>query len=216
MDLMSTETRQTLTAYRVETQRLVLRCWSPEDAPRLRTALDVCDSHLRPMIPFMKDEPRSLKQTAEWLRGHRAAFDQDTMHRYAVFDTEEKNLLGENMLISRVGPGGLEIGYWTHKDATGKGFATEASSAMVRVAFEIEKVDRVEIMCAPENTASACIPARLGFTHEATLKQRAIDSEGEKCDLMVWSLFVTDYHSSPAAKIAFRAFDCMGNPINLN
>ncbi len=42
------------TAYRVETQRLVLRCWSPGDAPRLRAALDICDTHLRPMIPFMK------------------------------------------------------------------------------------------------------------------------------------------------------------------
>jgi RimJ/RimL family protein N-acetyltransferase len=215
MDLMSTETRQIPTAYRVETERLVLRCWSPDDAACLRTALDECDAHLRPTIPFMKDEPRSLKQTAEWLRGIRAAFDLDKMYRYAVFDTEEKNLLGENMLIKRVGPGGLEIGYWTHKNATGKGFATEASSAMIRLAFEIEKVDRVEIMCAPENTISARIPVRLGFTHEATLKQRALDSEGNKCDLMVWSLFATDYLSSPAAKFALRTFDCMGNPIKL-
>lgn len=204
---------QNCTAYRVHTERLVLRCWSPEDAPALRRALDDCDAHLRPMIPFMKDEPRSLQQTARWLRGHRAAFDLGQMYRYAVFDAEEQNLVGENMLLARVGPGGLEIGYWTHKDAIGKGFATEASSAMIRVAFEIEKVKRVEIMCAPENKASASIPARLGFTHEATLKKRALDSQGDTCDLMVWSLFAEDYPSSPAADIAFKAFDCMGEII---
>jgi RimJ/RimL family protein N-acetyltransferase len=204
---------QNCTAYRVHTERLVLRCWSPEDAPALRRALDDCDAHLRPMIPFMKDEPRSLQQTARWLRGHRAAFDLGQMYRYAVFDAEEQNLVGENMLLARVGPGGLEIGYWTHKDAIGKGFATEASSAMIRVAFEIEKVKRVEIMCAPENKASASIPARLGFTHEATLKKRALDSQGDTCDLMVWSLFAEDYLSSPAASIAFKAFDCMGEII---
>jgi RimJ/RimL family protein N-acetyltransferase len=165
------------------------------------------------MIPFMKDEPRSLQQTARWLRGHRAAFDLDQMYRYAVFDAGEQNLLGENMLLARVGPGGLEIGYWTHKDATGRGIATEATSAMIRVAFEIEKVKRVEIMCAPENTASAAIPQRLGFTHEATLKKRALDSEGVSRDLMVWSLFAADYPSSPAAKLTLRAFDCMGEVI---
>ncbi len=201
-------------AYRVETDRLVLRCWSPADAPGLRTALDECDTHLRPFIPFMKDEPRSLEQTAQWLRGHRAAFDLDQMYRYAVFDRQEQNLLGENMLLSRAGPGALEIGYWTHKDAIGRGYASEASCAMLRVAFEIEKVRRVEIICAPENAASAAIPAKLGFTHEATLRERAYDSDGEIRDLMVWSLFASDYPSSIAAKQTIRAYDCLGRPIH--
>lgn len=213
MAVMTDNELKTSTAYRVETDRLVLRCWSPVDAPVLRAALDACDAHLRPMIPFMKDEPRSLQQTALWLRGHRAAFDLGQMYRYAVFDASEQNLLGENMLLARVGPGGLEIGYWTHKDAIGKGIATEASSAMIRVAFEIEKVRRVDIMVAPENRASASIPARLGFTHEATLKKRAVNSDGKTCDLMVWSLFAEDFRSSPAADITFRAFDCMGESI---
>ena len=204
---------KTETAYRVETDRLVLRCWSPGDAPVLRAALDACDAHLRPMIPFMKDEPRSLQQTARWLREIRAAFDLGQMFRYAVFDAKEQKLLCENMLLARVGPGGLEIGYWTHKDAIGRGIANEATCAMIRVAFEIEKVKRVEIMCAPENSASASIPARLGFTHEATLKKRALDSDGEVRDLMVWSLFAEEYPSSPAAKITLRAFNCMGEII---
>jgi len=201
------------TAYRVETERLVLRCWSPADAPVLRAALDVCDAHLRPWIPFMKDEPRTLQQTTQWLRGHRAAFDSGSMYRYAVFDRDEKNLVGENMLMARVGPGGLEIGYWTHKDAAGHGYATEATCAMIRVAFDIEKARRVEIMCAPENRASASIPARLGFTHEATLRERAIDTEGTWRDLMVWTLFADDDRSAPAAGFAYRAYDCLGDAI---
>jgi RimJ/RimL family protein N-acetyltransferase len=213
MALMTGNEPKTRTAYRVETERLVLRCWSPGDAPVLRAALDVCDAHLRPWIPFMKDEPRTLQQTIQWLGGHRAAFDTGTMYRYAVFDKAEQNLLGENMLMARVGPGGLEIGYWTHKDAAGHGFATEATCAMIRVAFDIEKARRVEIMCAPENRASASIPARLGFTHEATLKERFIDTCGLWRDLMVWSLFAEDDPSSPAAGFSYRAFDCLGEVI---
>jgi RimJ/RimL family protein N-acetyltransferase len=68
-------------------------------------------------------------------------------------------------------------------------------------------------MCAPENTASARIPARLGFTHEATLKKRAVDTDGVARDLMVWSLFAEDYLASPAAQLAYRAYDCMGEAI---
>ena len=210
---MVENTRQKRTAYRVETGRLVLRCWSPEDAPILRAALDANDEHLRPMIPFMKNEPRTLQQTAQWLREIRAAFDLDQNYRYAVYDSGEKKLLGENMLLTRAGPGALEIGYWTDKDSSGQGIASEASCAMIRVAFEIEKVERVEIICTPENKASAAIPARLGFTHEATLSKRAPDSEGRICDLMVWSLFAGDYPGSPASKCPYRAFDCMGEMI---
>ena len=47
------------------------------------------------------------------------------------------------------------------------------------------------------------------------MKKRALDSEGEICDLMVLSLFVDDYASIPAANIALKAFDCMGEVINL-
>ena len=86
---------------------------------------------------------------------------------------------------------------------------------MIRVALEIEKVERVEIMCAPENLASAAIPEQLGFTHEATLLKRVRDTEDKVRDLMVWSLFADDYPSSPAAKVAIQAFDCMGEIISL-
>jgi RimJ/RimL family protein N-acetyltransferase len=163
----------------------------------------------------MKDEPRSLQQTAEWLRGIRAAFDLRQNFRYGVFDPDGEKLLGENMLLTRAGPGAFEIGYWTDLDAIGQGIAREASSALIRVAFEIEEADRLEIMCAPENGASAAIPEKLGFTHDATLPKRALDSEGNTCDLMVWSLFAEDYPSTPAVKTQMQAFDCLNDPITL-
>ena len=200
-------------AYRVETDRLLLRCWSPEDAPALRAVLDESDQHLRPWIPFMKDEPRSLEQTADWLRQHRANFDTDEMYRYGVFNRHDNTLLGENMLLPRVGPGGLEVGYWTHENSGGYGYATEASCAMIRVAFEVANVERVEIHCAPDNAASAAIPKKLGFRHEATLKDRYPDTEGGMHDLMIWTLFAADYPGSPASGISLSAFTCAGSKI---
>ena len=207
------DTPLTPTAYRIETGRLVLRCWSPADARALRACLDDNDRHLRPWIPFMKDEPRSLEQTAEWLRSIRASFDLRQNYRYAVFDPGGEKLLGENMLLGRVGPGAFEIGYWTDRHAAGQGFASEATCAMIRLGFDIEKADRLEIRCQPENAASAAIPHRLGFTHDATLPRRATNSEGAACDLMIWSLFAADYPSTPAATFPMKAFSCLGDPI---
>jgi RimJ/RimL family protein N-acetyltransferase len=197
----------------VETDRLVLRCWSPEDAPALRAALDESDNHLRPWIPFMKNEPRSLPETIEWLRSHRANFDSDQLHRYGVFSKDNGMLLGENMLLSRVGPGGLEVGYWTRVNSGAHGFATEASCAMIRIAFEVTGIERVEIHCAPGNLASVAIPAKLGFRHEATLKDRAPDTEGGVHDLMIWTLFAEDYPGTLASRLSLRAYDCLGRMV---
>lgn len=200
-------------AYRVETDRLILRCWEPSDAPALRKALDACDAHLRPWIPFMKDEPRNLEETVTWLRGHREGFDADKLHRYGVFDRKTGDLLGENMLLDRVGPGGLEVGYWTHVDAAGKGIATEASAAMVQIGFRLTSIDRIEIHCATGNAPSAAIPAKLGFKHEATLRRRAEDTEGTLHDLMIWTLFASEYPSTFSAGLELDAFDCLDRRI---
>lgn len=197
-------------AYRVETERLVIRCWAPEDAPRMRALLDESDDFLRPWIPFMTYEPRTLWETAEWIRGMRADFDRDANYRYPVFSKNEKTLLGETGLYTRAGPGALEIGYLLGKRAGGRGYAIEATAAMTRVGFEINEVDRIEIICAPENIPSAAIPKNLGYAHEATLPRRFTDCDGVIRDSMLWTLYASDYPSSRAAEYEITAYDCLG------
>jgi RimJ/RimL family protein N-acetyltransferase len=200
-------------AYQIKTERLLLRGWMPEDAPRLRAMLDNSNTHLRPWIPWMRDEPRSLDDTAAKLREHRANFDRDIHYRYAIFSPDGESLLGEVSLFNRVGPGGQELGYMLDKDASGKGYALEATAAAVRTAFVINGVERVEIHCAPENTASMSIAAKLGFQHDATLRRRSEDSEGRQRDSAVWTLFADEYAGTAAAAINIRAFDCLGRPL---
>jgi RimJ/RimL family protein N-acetyltransferase len=203
---------QTSVAYRVETPRLVMRCWSPEDAPALRAALDKSDAHLRPWIPFMKDEPRSLAATVDWLRGLRATFDRGEHFRFGVFG-KDGSLIGENMLLQRVGPNALEIGYLTHLGFEGEGYATEASSAMVKLGFELYKVRRLEIHHAAGNQASGIIPERLGFTQEATLRDHMEDIEGGLHDTVIWCLHHGEYPTTSSAKLDIRLFDALNQEI---
>ena len=196
-------------AYRVETVRLVLRCWSPRDAPLLRASLDASAAHLAPFIPFMRDEPRTLEQTARWLRALRADFDLDRHFRYAVFDRAEEVLLGEAMLLDRAQSGDREVGFWIDERHCRKGYASEAAAALTRLAFELEGVDRVELHCSTNNVASAAVAAKLGYTHEATLGRRLTDRRGERGDIMVWVLFQKDFSETFGSGMAVRAYDVL-------
>src|SRR5439155_22043403 len=61
--------------YRIETERLVIRCWEPQDAPLLKEAIDSSLDHLRPWMPWAREEPQSLAQKVELLRHFRGRFD---------------------------------------------------------------------------------------------------------------------------------------------
>ena len=140
----------------------------------------------------------------------RGNFDLGIDFGYLIFNPSETLLLGGAGLSTRHGQGVREIGYWIHKDHIHQGFATEASAALTRVAFEVDHVRRVEIHCSPKNTRSASVPRKLGYVHEATLHDRAQDVSGNLRDTMIWSLFEENYSSSPSANADIQAFDVIG------
>jgi len=193
-------------AYRIVTPQLVLRCYNPADAPLLATSVTESLEHLLPWMPWAAAEPEPLQTKIERLRRFRANFDLGHDYIYGIFNPQEKRLLGGTGLHTRIGDNALEIGYWIHKDYIGRGYATETSAALAKVAFEVHHVERVEIHCAVENVRSAAVPRKLGFHHEATLKQRSF-ANGQKCDQMVWSLFADEYPVSPLAKLEIAAYD---------
>lgn len=200
-------------AYRIHTPRLLLRCWDPADAPRLKEAVDQSLDHLRDWMPWAHDEPQELQQKIERLRQFRGKFDLGQDFVYGIFSRDETRVLGSSGLHTRLGDGAREIGYWIHKDFINQGLATEAAAALTRVAFEIEKVRRVEIHCDPANVRSAAVPRKLGFTHEATLRNRLPFTGDRLLDVMIWTLFAHVYPSTPAARAEIEAFDALGRRI---
>ncbi len=93
-------------AYRVTTERLLIRCWEPADAHQRRAAIRASESELRPWIPFMRDEPRSLFDTIQMLRLQRANFDADQDYRYAVYSLDGDERVDGIAIV----PVGVEIG----------------------------------------------------------------------------------------------------------
>lgn len=197
-------------AYRVETPRLVARCMNPKDAPLFARAVDENLDHLRPWLSWTRHEPRSLEARVERIRELRSRFDAGRDFVYGTFNIEESMMLGACGLQTRQGPDCREIAYWIDRDYTGQGLTTEIASALIRVAFEVDGVRRVEIHCDPRNEPSAAIPRKLGFAHEATLDRRKPYPGGHWGDLMIWTLFFDEYRDCPACDAPVRAYDAMG------
>lgn len=203
-------------AYRIETERTVLRCWQPEDAPLLSAAIEASLAHLQEWMPWAASEPKNLDERIALLRSMRAAFDKDEEYVYGIFDRAESAVIGGTGLHRRGDDNCLEIGYWIHVDYTNRGLATEISAALTKVAFAIHRVDWVEIHCDPNNARSASVPRKLGYTHEATLRKRRTTPQGKVEGTMLWSIFADEFSGSPGAAAKISAFDVLGRPIEVN
>ena len=206
-----------LAAYRIETARLLLRCWSPEDASELLRVILADLPRLRPWLPWAVRYPMSVEEQMAELRRMRRRFDGDEDFCYGVFERTGGALIGGCGLHTRSGPGSRELGYWLRSDRWGQGLATELGAALTRVAFEVDEVERVDLRCAPDNRRSARVAEKLGFRHEATLRRRVNppNAEGAMQDAMIWSLVADEMSDSPAARLAagVRAFDGVGRPL---
>jgi RimJ/RimL family protein N-acetyltransferase len=197
--------------YAIHTERLVLRCWEPADAPALKEAVDSSLDHLRPWMPWAAHEPQTVEEKVALLRRFRGSFDLDQDYVYGVFDLQEATVVGGTGLHTRIGDGALEIGYWIRASRIGEGLATELTAALTRVAFEVCAVDRVEIRVDPVNERSARVPRKLGFVEEATLRRRLEPWEdGEPRDVVVFTLFRDGFDRSPSARAGVDAFDAVG------
>ena len=200
--------------YRLETERLVIRCWEPRDAPLLKDALDSSLDHLRPWMPWAADEPQTLDEKVDLLRRFRGSFDLGDDFVYGIFSLDEREVVGGTGLHTRVGDGALEIGYWIRASQVGRGYAGEAAAALTRAAVRVCRVDRVEIRIDPANEKSLAVPRRLGFTEEATLRRRLPStSGGAPQDVVVFTLFADDLEASPCAGRPLAGYDALARAI---
>jgi RimJ/RimL family protein N-acetyltransferase len=202
------------TAYRIETPRLVLRPLGPGDEARMAEAVETSLEHLRAWLPWAADEPLARSTRIDKLRQFRANFDLDIDHVYGIFDPLERVQLGAAGLHARVGPSAVELGYWIRASHVRQGFATEAASALVRVALDVHHARHVEIRCDPAHHASASLARGLGFTLDATLRRRDRTPEGRVRDTMVWSLFADELAQSPAVAVPISVYDGGGAPLS--
>lgn len=171
-----------------ESERLTIRCPLPGDGVELLAAIVESQAELAPWLPWAVGE-QTLEQTEENARrGHGRFLAREDLWLMLF-------LRGTNMLVGGSGLHRIdwlvprfEIGYWVRSRFAGQGYIKEAVTAVSHFAFETLGAKRVEIRCDANNLRSAAIPPKVGFVHEATLRQDSRHhSTGQLRDTLIFA-----------------------------
>jgi RimJ/RimL family protein N-acetyltransferase len=178
---------------RVETERLLLRPYTPDDFDELFAIQSSAD-----VARWLEWEPRSESEVRASLTRKidetSLAGDGDCLS-FAVELKATGAMIGDALLIlvsaeHRAG----EIGYVFHPDHHGHGYATEAAEPLLRLAFEQFGLHRVIGRLEPRNAASVRLLERLGMRREAHFVQNEL-IKGEWQSELVYAILEDEWRA---------------------
>jgi ribosomal-protein-serine acetyltransferase len=146
---------------RIDAGEVTLRRWEPRWADEAAAAVRESLPQLKPFLPWAQDDYDTDASHA-FINTSVDKWAEGTEFNYAIFDTIGY-LVGSIGLMTRMGPGVLELGYWIRTPYAGRGYMTAAVNALTRVALTLPGIDRVAIRHDAANAASAAVAAKAGF-----------------------------------------------------
>lgn len=144
----------------LETARLALREFSPENAPDLAKILS--DPETMRYYPA----PYDRAGVEQWIERNRERYRNDGVGLWAMVLKSSQELIGDCGIISQEveGERHFEIGYYLRRDCWGQGLVTEAAVACRNFAFDTLKADRLISLIRRENLPSRRVAERNGMT----------------------------------------------------
>lgn len=155
---------------------LVLKRWEPAWADEATRAVRESLPELMPFMPWAT-EAYDLEASKAYIESSVTSWQEGTTFNYGIF-TAVGELVGSIGLMTRMGPGVLEIGYWTRTAYTRRGYMTAAVDALTRVALTLPGIERVAIRHDAANAASATVATKAGFV-EVSRVEREPEAPGE-------------------------------------
>ena len=149
----------------LKTTRLILR------QPRMSDAADIFERYATnaEVTKFVGwPRHRSVRDTEDFLRFSAQEWDEWPAGPYLIVSRKDGQLLGSTGFGFQT-PHEAMTGYVLAKDAWGKGLATEAVMAMVKVAIRIG-VSRLFALCHPEHLPSRRVLEKCGFLRDEISK----------------------------------------------
>jgi RimJ/RimL family protein N-acetyltransferase len=156
-----------------------------DDAADVARAVGESLDHLKPWMPWADAQSADPSFQRERLRNHPQQRARREEWQYGIFAGRDHGMLGAIGLMTRRGPGTLEIGYWLHVKAGGHGYMTDAARALTEAGLEVDGVDQMIIVCDEANVRSAAVPRRLGYTLER-VEARAPEAPAETGRMQIW------------------------------
>ncbi|MDZ5621323.1 GNAT family N-acetyltransferase [Nocardioides sp. HM23] len=179
----------------IGTERLTLRHIVTDDLEALRYYQDpeVCR-----YLPFPPADDAGLADRVAKMTTRLAPSEPDEVLALAVVHDEV--MIGDVMLRlrtrtdPRTPPSVAEIGWAFAPSYAGRGFATEAATALVGLAFGHYPLHRLVAHLDPRNERSAALCERLGMTREAHLRRDWPEADGTWTDDVIYGLLREESH----------------------
>ena len=149
----------------IETERLLLRQFLESD---LDEYARMC---AEPEVMRYIGDGRTLARDEAW-RSMASALGHWVLRGYGLYACEEKvtgRFVGRVGLINPEGWPGMEAGWMIGRDSWNRGYATEAATAVVTMAYGALATTRLISLIRPENAASIRVAEKLGAVVEKTI-----------------------------------------------
>jgi RimJ/RimL family protein N-acetyltransferase len=178
----------------IETERLFLRAYRPEDDGLYFQMVRDNWDHLYEFLPEKVQAMQSEADARAYLGWLNAEWEQHNLFLFGLWEKASGRYVGETYLAN---PDwhvpSIELGYFLVKTATGRGYATEAARAALVCAFDRLNVSRVDLQCRADNTASQRVAQRLGFVLEGCQRLRHRKKDGALVDLLWYGLLRAEW-----------------------
>ena len=151
------------------TERLTLREFVAEDRDALQSFVRD-PTQLEHMLLDLRSEGE-LDAFLDLVLGGAEAEPRQQWH-LVVADRPTGRFLGSCcLMLEREAPCSAELGYWFGREAWGRGYATEASRAILGLGFGRLGLHRIWGKCHERNVASARVMEKLGMRPEGLLRE---------------------------------------------
>lgn len=150
----------------ITTDRLHLRLFEKSDA---ETVTKLCDNYNIYRSTLTLPYPYTLECAVSWIEHHLNNFLADKLYEFAICDRQTGALYGAIALSNNQRYEHGELGYWIGEEFWGKGYATEASRALLDFAFDVKTYHKVYARYFASNPASGRVMEKIGMVQEGIL-----------------------------------------------
>lgn len=153
-----------------KTERLVVRQFQPADIDVF--AALCADPQVMRYVGDGTTLPRS--EVARWIQVCQERYERRGYGTSAVFEKATGDFIGYCGVVRPSGNDFDELIYVYHVQSWGKGYATEASRAMLAYVFEKSTLDKIYATIHPDNGPSIKVADKLGMKFE----KQELDTDG--------------------------------------
>jgi RimJ/RimL family protein N-acetyltransferase len=176
----------------LETARLVLRELTTDDGPAVHEYASDAEA-----VRYLDWGPNTVEETAQFL--HMAGRAREALPRIAyhlaIVLKATGHLVGGCRIEVRSAPDGVgDLGYVLARSHWGRGYATEATRALVGFGFDHLALHRIWATCDVRNAASARVLEKIGMEREGCLRH-SIRRHGEWRDSYLYAMLAPNWRN---------------------